>query len=328
MVNFDKKGSQDKSKMAKVDTIPVVVSKPVRGDAETKMQVETFVSAGGKVNVLAGSNSDSALNKRNICKPQHVRAAQKNIAASQFCQVRKEILRRKSEIAKQNYALMSQSERDAYEDRKRKSESSKSMTYSAETPPQRRSEKLKGVTRRKSDTAASSYRTRTDSNDSSKPLLSQTQNKDKIQSKTTEQTDVRIPFHRRSVVHVSGGTVSKSDNVHKPITSQYGSVVTSQPRASIPPPRGNEMLSDDNVPLSSDPLTAIGYSASGYNLSDIQEVGSVTLTEIVKAGVKDFIRFLYMPFKCCNRTVSFFLNLSLLYDVSVIQWLTSCHNIV
>ena len=302
MVNFDAKNGQGKRKMAVVDGMPAA-SKAVRGDAETKMQVETFVSVGGKVSVLAGSNSDGALNKKNAGKPQHVRAAQKNVAAaSQFGQVRKEILRRKTEIAKANYSLMTQNEKHADDIRKRKSASSKSVTYSAETPPQRRAEKFR-VVRRTSDTA--DYRTRTDSNETSKTATLQSRWK----SKQADQNDVRMPFHQRSVVHVSGGSVSKSDtNQNRSTSKEYGNVITSQPRASIPPPRGNEMLSDNNVPLTSDrqTLPSVGYTASGYTLSDIQESGSVTFTEIMKAGVKDFFRLLYMPFRCCSRTVSYY----------------------
>ena len=290
--------------MAKVDahqTDP----KPVRGDSETKLQVDTFVSAGGKVHVLAGSSSDSALNKKNVSKPQHVRAAQKNVAAAQFRQVRKEILRRKSEIAKTNYALMMQNKKND-DIEKGKAESSRSLMYPIETPPQQRAEKLKGLYRRKSDTAAPAYRTRTDTNESAKSLLLPKQSRDKLQSKVIEQSDVKIPFHRRSVVHVSGGSIEsgKTGTEQRKVTSNYGSVVTSQPRALVPPPRSNEMLSDNYVPSTSDALTSLGYSASGYNLSDIQEVSSINLTQIVKTGVKDFLRFLYMPFKCCNTQVS------------------------
>ena len=286
--------------MAKVDESQTD-QKPVLGDAESKLQVDTFVSAGGKVNVLAGSSSDSALNKKNISKPQHVRAAQKNVAAAQFRQIRKEILRRKSEIAKTNYALMMQNEKN-HEVEKKKTESSRSLMYPFETPPQRRAERLKGIYRRKSDTAAPDYRKRTDSNESEKSLMIQRLDRDKLQSNVIEHSDVKIPFHRRSVVHVSGGSsdAGKTHMEQRNVTSNYGSVVTSQPRALVPPPRSNEMLSDNYVPSTS------VRSASGYNLSDIQEVNSITLTEFVKTGVKDLLRFLYMPFKCCNNKVGLF----------------------
>lgn len=292
--------------MAKVDASQAD-QKPAVGDAESKLQVDTFVSTGGKVNVLAGSSSDSALNKKNVSKPQHVRAAQKNVAAAQFRQIRKEILRRKSEIAKTNYARMMQSENN-YEMEKRKTESSRSLMNPIETPPQRRAERLKGIYRRKSDTAAPGYRKRADSNESAKSLMILKRDRDKLQSNVIEHSDVKIPFHRRSVVHVSGGSsdAGKTDVGQRNVTSNYGSVVTSQPRALVPPPRSNEMLSDNYVPSTSDTLTPLGYSvrsASGYNLSDIQEVNSITLTEFVKTGVKDLLRFLYMPFKCCSNKV-------------------------
>ena len=304
MVNCDTSSDQDqgKRKMAGVHGKTSVV-KTDRGDAEAKMQVETFVSVGGKVNVLASSNSDSALNKRNVGKPQHVRAAQKNVAAaSQFGQVRKEILRRKTEIAKANYSSLTQNERQIDDMKnRRKNASSKSVTYSADTPPQRRTDRFRGA-RRTSDTAVSDYRNRADSNEMSKSGVLQ----DKWKSKQAEQSDVTIPFHQRSVVHVSGGSVSASDVNRTSSTSKYCNVVTSQPRASIPPPRGNDLLSDNNVPLKPEQqaLTSIGYTASGYTLSDIQERDPLTLTEIMKTGLKDFFHLLHMPFKCCSRMVS------------------------
>ena len=292
--------------MAEVDASKAD-KKPDLDDAKPILQVDTVVSTDGKVKVLAGSSSDSALNKKNVSKPQHVRAAQKNVAAAQFRQIRKEILRRKSEIAKTKYGLMMQNEKNVDIGNK-KAESSRSLMSPMETPPQRRAERLKGIYRRKSDTATQDYRRRTDSNESAKSLMLQRRERDNLQSNVLETNDVKIPFHRRSVVHVSGGSSSagNTNTEQRNVTSNYGSVVTTQPRSLVPPPRSNEMLSDNYVPSPSGSLTPLGYSvrsASGYNLSDIQEVNSVTLTEFVKTGVKDLLRFLYMPFNCCSNKV-------------------------